>query len=289
VYTILGATGHVGGAAAAALLDEGRAVTVVTRDAARAEPWRRRGADVAVVDVTDIARLREVFRSSSAAFLLNPPGDPSGDSETAELGTAAAIVDALQDCGLERVVVASTFGARRATGLGDLGTLYELEDGVRASGIPAVVNRGAYYYTNWDHAFASSRADGVMVSMIPADLEVPMVSPTDLGRAAARRLIEAEPAIGIHHVEGPRRYTPRDVADAFARHVGAPVAVETIPPEEFRPAFERMGFSPVSADSYAEMTRYLIAGSIEIPEKAERGTTTLEQHVAQLASSGGGS
>jgi uncharacterized protein YbjT (DUF2867 family) len=218
-----------------------------------------------------------------AAFLLNPPADPSGDTDATELRTAAAIVSALQGSGLQRVVVASTYGARQATRLGDLGTLHEFEAGVRASGIPAVVNRGAYYYTNWDHALASARADGVMVSMIPDDLQIPMVSPVDLGRIAGRRLLEPQPAAGTHHVEGPRRLTPRDVADAFARQLGQPVTVETIPSDRFEQTFAQMGFSPEAAESYAGMTRSLITEGIAVPEHVERGTITIEEHVAASA------
>lgn len=41
MHIILGGTGHVGSAAASALLDEGRPVTIVTRDASRGDQWKR--------------------------------------------------------------------------------------------------------------------------------------------------------------------------------------------------------------------------------------------------------
>src|SRR5688572_21691967 len=51
MYVIMGGTGHVGSATAAALLGRGEAVTIVTRDAKRAEKWRARGAEIAEADV----------------------------------------------------------------------------------------------------------------------------------------------------------------------------------------------------------------------------------------------
>lgn len=284
MYAILGGTGHVGGAAAAKLLDAGEPVTIVTRDRRKTDRWEARGAAIAIVDVLDVTRLREVFRSSKGAFLLNPPADPHTDTDAEERRTAAALVAAIEGSGLERVVVASTYGAQPGQRCGDLTTLYELEAGVEASGIPAVINRGAYYFSNWDYSLEQARSDGVIESMIPADFLLPMVAPTDLGRAAARRLTEPFPAIGIHHVEGPQRHTPSDVAAAFARHLDRPVTIAEIPREQLRSAYEDMGFSTAAADSYTRMTEVMLDRAYEMPENPERGVITLDDHIAELVS-----
>ena len=64
MYVVLGATGHVGSAAANALLQSGKSVTIITRDEAKATAWRSRGAEAAVVDVADVDALRVSGRFS---------------------------------------------------------------------------------------------------------------------------------------------------------------------------------------------------------------------------------
>ena len=77
MYVILGATGHVGSAAADDLIRAGKPVTVVTRDEEKAASWQSRGAEAAVLDVTDVNALRSAFKRGRRAFLLNPPAPPS--------------------------------------------------------------------------------------------------------------------------------------------------------------------------------------------------------------------
>jgi hypothetical protein len=56
---------------------------------------------------------------------------------------------AVNGSALEKVVAASTYGAQQGDALGDLSTLCQLEEGLRSQPIPAAINRGAYYMTNW--------------------------------------------------------------------------------------------------------------------------------------------
>lgn len=285
MHIILGGTGHVGGATARALLAMGEPVTVVGRDPARAPAWEREGARFVAVDVTDSAALNRVLRGGETAFLLNPPGDRAGDADAAERASAAAIVAALEGSGegsgLRRVVAQSTYGAQPGEAIGDLSVLYDFEQALHAQPIPAAILRAAYYFTNWDAQLDAARA-GRIVSPFPADMAIPMVAAEDLGRAAARLLTAPDIAAGPTYVEGPRRYTPRDVADAFARALGRDVAVEVVPREGWDAMYRALGFSAASARSYARMTAASVDG-MEAPAAPVRGDTTLEAHVARLA------
>lgn len=282
MYIVLGATGHVGSSVAGALLDRGEPVTAVTRDARRAAPLARRGAAVAVADVRDADALRDVLRRGTRAFLLMPPGDPAGDSVAEERRTVAAIARAVGGAGLEKVVVQSTYGAQPGEAIGDLGVLHELERAVAATGVRASVVRGAYYMSNWDGSLASARDAGVVHTLFPPDFTLPMVAPADLGRVAARLLTDAADDVGLHHVEGPSRYSPDDVAHAFGAALGRDVRPVETPRAEWADTFRALGFSPASAASYAAMTRVTIDGAPERPAAPERGPTTLARYVAAL-------
>lgn len=139
MYIILGGTGQVGSATARTLLEQGEPVTIVTRDKDHGAELHAMGATIAETDIRDISALHAIFRSGRRAFLLNPPADPSTDTDREERENGAAIVEALADSGLEKVVLASTYGARPGERCGDLTVLHELEEKLRARPIAAPI------------------------------------------------------------------------------------------------------------------------------------------------------
>ncbi|WP_447761630.1 NmrA family NAD(P)-binding protein [Sphingopyxis panaciterrae] len=282
MHVIMGGTGHVGSATAAALLDRGEAVTIVTRDADHAGEWQAKGAEIAEADVEDVATLRDVFHRARRAFLLNPPADTAKDTDAVERHTVADILAALDASGLEKIVAESTGGAQPGDRLGDLSVLWELEEGLRAQSIPAAINRAAYYMSNWDGQLDTIRKTGKLHTMFDADLPIPMVAPRDLGKVAADRLLSSLEDVGVRYVEGPARYSSADVAKAFSKALDRPVEVDVIPRDKWREAYRGLGFSAAAADSYARMTATSIDSGFDMPGDAVRGTTTIESYVRDL-------
>ncbi|MDH6169929.1 uncharacterized protein YbjT (DUF2867 family) [Variovorax boronicumulans] len=282
MHIILGATGHVGSALAQALLARNEPVTVVTREARKAEALKTKGAHVAEVDVFDVAELHRVMAGGHRLFALNPPALPSIDTVAQERKSLAAIVAALEGCKLEKIVCESTYGAQPGDGIGDLGVLYDMEQALRETDAgPVSAIRAAYYMSNWDASLKTAREDGQLHSMYPPDFKLPMVAPHDLGEFAARLMLGAAEASGPHYVEGPERYSPGDVARAFAEALGQPVEVVVTPPEQWEQAFQSLGFSEAAAKSYAAMTRATLKNKDE-PEKPQRGATSLNDYISAL-------
>lgn len=282
MHIILGATGHVGSAAAQTLLQQNQPVTVVTRDAGKTAEWQQRGAQVAVVDVHDVAALREVLRRGKRLFLLNPPAAPDTDTAAEERNSLQAILAALTDSGLERIVAESTYGAQPGAAIGDLGVLYEMEQALARQPIPASIIRAAYYMSNWDHALQTAREQGQVMTFYPPAFQLPMVAPQDLGQTAARLLLEPPHTTGLHYVEGPARYSSADVAAAFAAALGKPVQAQEIKPDEWKKALRQQGFSEPATESFAAMTELTRQGGFPDADAVEKGKVTLEQYVREL-------
>lgn len=282
MYVIMGGTGHVGSAVAETLLARGERVTIVTRDAGRADAWHAKGAEIAEADVNDVPSLRAAFRLASRAFLLNPPADTTTDTDTVERRTVANILAALEGSGLEKVVAESTGGAQPGDRIGDLNVLWELEEGLRRQAIPAAINRAGYYMSNWDGLLDSVRRTGKLPTMFPADLPIPMAAPSDLGEIAAQRLVSSLDDAGIRYVEGPARYSSADVAKAFSEALGRPVEAVVTPRDKWKDAFRDLGFSEAAAESYARMTAASIDDGFDMPGDALRGKTTLEAYIRDL-------
>lgn len=286
MYIVMGGTGHVGSAVAATLLSRGESVTILTRDAHRAGAWRARGAKITGVNVDDVASLRAAFRCGKRAFLLNPPADTAGDTDAIERRTVRNILSALEGSALEKVVAQSTGGAQAGNRIGDLNVLWELEEGLRRQSIPAAINRAAYYMSNWDGLLDPARSTGKLPTMFAADLAIPMVAPRDAGTIAAERLLSSLEDTGIRYVEGPRRYTSADVANAFSKALGRAVQVDVTPRTQWKASFLHLGFSAAAAESYARMTEVSVDGAFnDMPKDSLRGATTLEAYIRDLVDS----
>jgi uncharacterized protein YbjT (DUF2867 family) len=282
MHIILGGTGHVGSALSEALIERGEPVTIVTHDPSKAHDWQQKGLQVAVADVHDVDALRRVFRQGKRLFLLNPPADPSTDTDAEERKSLASILAALDGSGLEKVVAESTYGAQPADRSGDLGILYEMEQALEAQPIPASIIRAAYYMSNWDASLKTARKEGVVHTLYPANFELPMVAPRDIGQVAARLMTEPVERTGLHYVEGPELYSSSDVAAAFAAALQRPVEAVVTARERWTQAFKAMGFSDAAADSYANMTAITLEKGYSLPDAPVRGDTSLQNYVMEL-------
>lgn len=290
MHIILGGTGHVGGATARALLQRGQPVTIVTRDAANAGAWTDRNASVEVADTQDLAALRTLFRKGQRLLIVNPPADPATDTDVEERATTdveeratiATIIAALEGSAIEKVVAQSTYGAQPGERIGDLSTLYTLEQGLAAQPIPSSIFRAAYHMSNWDTELESARNDDVIHTLLPADLAIPMVAPADLGAIAADLLTGSVDRTNLRHVEGPARYSSADVAGAFARALDRPMRLLVTPRGDWNAAFRRLGFSPAAADAYTRMTTVSVDGDFAMPDHPIRGSIALDTYIADL-------
>lgn len=279
---ILGATGNVGSSVAETLLKQGEQVTAITRNRENASDLEDKGAIVAEIDVLETDKLREVFKTGKRLFLLNPPANPSGDSVKEEKRTLHSILDALENSGIEKVVAESTYGAQCGEGLGDLGVLYEMEEGLKRMNLPCDIIRAAYYMSNWEMSLESAKKEGKIYTFFPTDFKLPMVSPKDIGKVAADLLTDKNEATKIHYVEGPETYSSADVAAAFGKALKKNVEAVQIPQEKWLSTFKEIGFSDITARSMAKMTEITIEDKYEKPEWSIRGNTTIDEYIENL-------
>jgi uncharacterized protein YbjT (DUF2867 family) len=252
MHIVLGGTGHVGSALVDALLARGEPVTMVVRDRSKARPFEARGAHVEVADVHDFDALKRAYRSGDRLFMLNPPADPSTDTQAQERETVANMLRALRGSAIKKVVAESTFGARPGELIGDLNVLYEMEQGLERSGIP---------------------------------LSVMMVAPKDLGHVAAKLM--TAPVEHTEHVlvEGPERYSSADVAAAYAGALQREVKAEVIRERDWLDTFKALGFSDRAAMSYANMTRTLFENDFPSVDETLHGKVSLDQYIRDQVNS----
>lgn len=279
---ILGATGHVGSEVAKNLISQGQDITVVTHDPLKKEAWASRGARVAIVDVHETEKLASLFKRGDRLFFLNPPADPSTDTVKEEKMTVYSILEALKGSGIEKVVAESTYGAQPGDGIGDLGVLQEMEEGLKDLGVSTSILRAAYYMSNWDGFLQSAREESQIYSLYPIDFKLPMVAPADIGKVAAELLQMPITTNETYYVEGPEYYSSGDVAKAFSKALGKEVSVKVLTEEEWEPWLMKMGFSQAAAESMIKMTKITLESDFELPVSPIKGTTTLTEYINGL-------
>ncbi|MGN6108668.1 MAG: NmrA family NAD(P)-binding protein [Kofleriaceae bacterium] len=285
MYAIAGVTGHTGSVVARTLLDQGHPIRVIVRDAAKGAPWQARGAEVAIATVEDRHALARALAGVEGAYLLLPPGAPAARSLAA--GRAAqitAISAAVREARPGWVVLLSSVGANLAAGTGPIQYLHGLENALRETGVPAIFLRAAFFMENWGGSLASALATGALHYGIRSDVKLPQVATADIGRTAARLLVEPPPkGARVVEIEGPAPLTLDETAAVLGKVAGKPVRAVSIPPEAQVEALVGLGMSREEASLLGEMSTAVNEGRLAW-EGHEHvvGTVTLEQRLREL-------
>lgn len=277
MFAITGVTGHTGAVVADTLLTAGQPVRVIVRDAAKAAPWRARGAEVAVAALEDTAALTAALRGAAGAYLLVPPRPGSSAPLEENRAVTASLATALAAARVPHAVLLSSVGAQHAEGTGPIRSVHHAEQALGAvTALTAV--RAAYFMENWAGALGGL-AQGVLPTFVPQTVAYPMVATRDIGRAAAAALREGAQGRQIIELSGPREYSAADVAAALAALTGKPVTAVDAPLDAVVPTFTGFGMSPAVAGLFHEMYAGIAAGKVAWEgggARAQRGTVSIE-------------
>ena len=241
MYAITGITGKVGGALARTLLAAGQPVRAVVRDGGKAKAWAEQGCEVALAEMEDASALAAAFKDTDGAFVLPPSEfDPAPGFPEAR-AVITAVTTAVEEARPRRIVCLSTIGAQ-ATETNLLTQRTLMEQALSELTPPVTFLRPAWFMENFAWDVASARDHGIIASFLqPLDKPVPMVATADIGRIAARLIQEDRLGHNVVELEAPRRITPNQAADTFAKVLGRPVHAEAVPRETWESLFKSQG------------------------------------------------
>ena len=285
MYVIAGVSGNTGSVAANTLLAAKQPVRVIVRDAAKGEPWKSKGAEVAIASLDDRAALARALAGAKGAYLLLPPSSwVATDIAADRARLTTALLGAVRDARPDHVVLLSSIGANHASGTGPIQYIHPIEAGLREANIPSTFLRAGFFMENWVGMAQGAIDAGTLYYGMRGDRPLPQVGTPDIGRTAARLLVEGAPS-GTRIVElaGPADLTLQEVADTLGKIAGKPIAAVTVPPQATIEALRGMGASAEIAAMYAELTVAFNDGLLAWEGKElVRGTVTLEQRLREL-------
>ena len=274
-YTIIGATGNIGGRIAAKLLQAGQRVRVPVRDSHKAAALARQGAELLVGNLEDVDFVTSALTGADAAFLMIPPLHGADDLRAWQNKIGKIQVEALVRAGVRRVVHLSSVGAQYPNGTGPIAGLYDQEQRLnKLEGVQVVHLRPTFFLENL-HNTTHQLADGFLGGQLEPEVKLPMIATADIADVAVAELQSEFSGIRIRELLGADAYSMRDVAAAVGRALGREIGVVHFAPEDARKALPTMGISPSVTEALIEMFGALNAGRIEMgPRTAENTTPT---------------
>jgi uncharacterized protein YbjT (DUF2867 family) len=287
-YLVAGVSGHTGAVVAQSLLDQKQKVRVLVRDAAKAERWKKRGAEAAVGNLEDVHALAAALRGADAAYLLvpPPPHDASGVLQRSAR-IVSAFVQTVSGSHLKHVVFLSSAGAQQKEGTGIILGLHAAEEALKPLKVPCTFLRASSFMENWAPLLEAAKG-GQLPTFLPADFQYPQVAAHDIGLVAAALLTEHPKAHRVVELAGPVEASPKDVATVLSKLLGSEVTAVSNPVSQQAKAMESFGFSAELSGLFQGLTEGMLSGKVafEHPETVRRGKQTLEQTLGALLKKG---
>lgn len=251
-------TGNVGSQLVRQLIQAGVRPVVLVRDPSRLDPQVVGYVDARVGDLADTQFVRQALRGVEALYLVIPEvvtaADPEADAEALADSVLAAVVFA----GVGRVVLQSSVGAGKRSGVGFINALGRIEERLNAlsqtSGIAVCHLRCSYLFSNLLMDQEGLRQGELRMAM-PEDQAMPWVAPADVAAVAAGRLLSTEwSGRVVQSVHGPEDLTFPQVAEIVRRVTGWPVTYTRSSDDSEREGLRAGGFSEAAIESIIGMS-----------------------------------
>lgn len=287
MHAILGASGKVGRTTIAALRKAGVPVRAVLRNPAKAQEFSELGCEIAIADANDHQSLAAALNGAGVIQVICPVDVRASQAFSSMMRLIDTLGDALAAAKPHTILAISDYGAQHSSGTGVTVIFHALERRLRMLDSRLVLLRSAEHMENWARLAKAAAEYGRLPSFYhPLTKLLPTVSASDVGSIAAELLLEGKDApVRVVHVEGPRRYTPNDVAAAIGSLAGRAVIAQPLPEADWQAVLLRAGLSDDYARLLVELYGAHNAGRIDVESdvgEVRRGKTELVDVLRRL-------
>lgn len=227
--------------------------------------------DIVRADSQDADEVVAATRDVDAIYWVDPSvmsDDPLRDYALA----TAALVRAVRENGIRRVVFQSSVGAEKRHGVGEIDGLAATEVALDALDIDVAHLRCGYFFSNLLLSIESLRA-GTLATVLPLDARMPWVAPRDIAEVAALTLLNREwTGRRVQAVHGPEDLSWAEVASLLSQELGREVVAIRISDDDMRRGLLDAGMPDAMADAVLGMSTGLRDGFV--PEQERTVVTT---------------
>jgi NAD(P)H dehydrogenase (quinone) len=253
MFAVMGITGNVGGTVADTLLQHGKKVRGIVRDASKAQPWKDKGVEVVTANYDD--RLIDAFTNVEGIFCMIPPDILPAPGFPDSIARIAAIKKAVLAAKPPLAVFLSSIGGDKTSGLGIVTPAHLLEEELGSTGVPSAFLRAGSFMENVLHSIPAARTTGMYFSFYqPLERPNPLVATGDIGRIGAEILLQTWQGNRFIEISGPTYYSPNDVAVALEKALDRPVTAVAVPRETWIDTLAQHGMPADRSGAYIEMT-----------------------------------
>jgi NAD(P)H dehydrogenase (quinone) len=285
MFAVMGITGKVGGAVADTLLQHGKKVRGIARDASKARTWEEKGVEIVTSNYDD--HLITAFKGVEGVFVVIPPNLVPEPGFPDSVVRIAAIKKAILAAKPPRAVFLSSWGSEKTSGLGLIAPNRMLEQELRDTGVSSAFLRPAWFMENLVYSLAAARSTGNYFSFYqPLKRRYAMVATKDVGRIGAQTLLEDWQGDRVIEISGPITYSSEDAAAALGTAIGRTLGAVAVPRDSWVDTLAQNGMPADRSGAYIEMVDSLNSGWIDLgvpgTEQA-KGTIDLVTTVKALA------
>jgi len=277
MYTVFGATGHVGTVITKALLEKGEKVRVVGRHGGKLQPFVLKGAESMVADVNDSEAVARALEGARAAFLMIPPSMTSPDYRAEQEKNSDALSAAVRASGLQYAVNLSSIGAQAPAGTGPILGARSSEQKLNTIDKLNVLHlRAAYFFENHLAGISMIQMMGLFGGALKPDLKIPMIATKDIGGYAAERLLKLDfNGKQTQELLGERDLSMNEVTAILGRALNkSDLRYAQFPYDQVQQVFLQMGTPVKTAGSLIEMLQGINDGIVMGREPRSAANTT---------------
>jgi uncharacterized protein YbjT (DUF2867 family) len=229
------------------------------------------GAEVVSGDLEDRSSIERVLEGVHGVFSVQQFMEVGVEGEVRQ---GVQLADAAKEAGVEHYVYTSVGSAHRDTAIPHFDSKYEVEEHVRASGVPYTVLRPVFFMQNWEY-MREPILGGTLHQPLDPDKPFQMVAVEDIGVFAAMAFENPEEWVGREVDLAGDELTMPEIADTFSRVIGCQVDYFQTPWDQFE---EQMG------EEYAVMYRWFDEYGYEADiaglRKEHPGLVSFEQYLS---------
>ncbi len=211
---IIGGTGRVGGPTAQALSKQGEEVRVLTRSAEKAAALPD-GITGVTGNLEDVGSLGPAFEGVDKLLLITANG------ETEALRGSNAVAAAVA-AGVKKIVFLSVKLSPEAMKVPHYASKVDIEDAIRASGIPHTILRPDFFFQN-DIMLGRAIAGAGLYTMPIGNKGQNRIDTRDIADAAVKALATDQLDGQDIALYGPKTWTADDIAALYGEHLGRDV------------------------------------------------------------------